>query len=244
MEGVTTTTVTTTNTTDNQNAINAATSASSKVPVSLPHTQGSPTVSSRTTFLNLAVKQKSVYQPTFRFRRWQEDAKKEQVCVDGQQVSILDTESRLPPLKGQNSSVINYVQELERVEEYLQEFYTGSGYRFKRHKWDMKRAREYEYQLIADRLLEIVGGSVGRRYDPSNPVLIGVGLGNFSVRSGLPALNSTFLSYFIQKVTIALKISISREYPPIDLYVPKTNMYAFDFFSGIRPALSAISSLV
>ncbi|KAG0353622.1 hypothetical protein BGX24_007217, partial [Mortierella sp. AD032] len=191
--------LTTTNTTDNQNAINAANSASSKVPVPLPHTQGSPTVSSRTTFLNLAVKQKSVYQPTFRFRRWQEDAKKEQVCVDGQQVSILDIESRLLPLKGQNSSVTNYVQELERVEEYLQEFYAGSGYRFKRHKWDMKRAREYEYQLIADRLLGIVGGSVGRRYDPSNPVLIGVGLGNFSVRSGLSALNSTFLSYFIQK---------------------------------------------
>lgn len=69
MEGVTTTT-------DNKQAINAATSASSKVPVPLPHSQGLPTVSSRTTFLNLAVKQKAVYQPTFRFRRWLETQSK------------------------------------------------------------------------------------------------------------------------------------------------------------------------
>ncbi|KAK3839087.1 MAG: hypothetical protein JOS17DRAFT_168561 [Linnemannia elongata] len=216
MEGVATTT-----TTDNQQVINAAISALSKVPVPLPHSQGLPITSSRTTFLNLAVKQKAVYQPMFRFRRWLEGAKQEQVCVDGQQVSISDIESRLPPLKGQGSSVINYVQELERVEERLQEFYAGPSNRYKRHHWDMQKARDYEYQVIADRLLGIVGGSLGRRYDPSNPVLIGVGLGEFSIKSGLSALNSTFLSYFIQKVTIALKISICGECLLIGLYVQK-----------------------
>ncbi|KAK3830856.1 MAG: hypothetical protein JOS17DRAFT_150734 [Linnemannia elongata] len=151
MEGVATTT-----TTDNQQVINAAISALSKVPVPLPHSQGLPITSSRTTFLNLAVKQKAVYQPMFRFRRWLEGAKQEQVCVDGQQVSISDIESRLPPLKGQGSSVINYVQELERVEERLQEFYAGPSNRYKRHHWDMQKARDYEYQVIADRLLGIV----------------------------------------------------------------------------------------
>ncbi|KAG9071275.1 hypothetical protein KI688_008821 [Linnemannia hyalina] len=63
----------------------------------------------------------------------------------------------------------------------------------------MERARQYEYQLLADRLLGIVGGSIGRRYDPVNPVLIGVGLGKFSIRSGLSSLDSTFLSFFVQK---------------------------------------------
>jgi hypothetical protein len=229
MEGVTTTTVATTITTNNQQSTNAATSASSKVPVPLPQSQGLPTVSSRTTFLNLAVKQKAVFQPTFRFRHWLEGAKQEQVSVDGQQASISNIESRLPSLKGQGSSVFNYVQELERVEECLQNFYAGSGNQYKRHKWDMERARDYEYQLIADRLLGIVGGSFGRRYDPSNPVLIGVGLGEFSVRIGLPALNSTFLNYFIQMVTIALKISINGEYYK-RLYVQKNQLICMLFW--------------
>ncbi|KAF9537618.1 hypothetical protein EC957_007865 [Mortierella hygrophila] len=68
-EITTTTTVATTIATDNQQSTNASTSASSKVPVPLRQSQGLPTSSSRTTFPNLAVKQKAVYQPTFRFRR-------------------------------------------------------------------------------------------------------------------------------------------------------------------------------
>ena len=125
--------------------------------------------------------------------------------------------------------MINYVQELERVEQCLQDFYARSGNQYKRHKCDMERARDYEYQLIADRLLGIVGGSFGRRYDPSNPVLIGVGLGEFSVRIGLPALNSTFLNYFIQMVTIALKISINGEYYK-RLYVQKNQLICMLFW--------------
>jgi hypothetical protein len=61
-----------------------------------------------------------------------------------------------------------------------------------------------EFQLIADQLLKIVGGGIGFRYDPSKPVLIGVGLGQFSTSSGLSSLHSSFLTYFIQKVSIAL----------------------------------------
>jgi hypothetical protein len=72
--------------------------------------------------------------------------------------------------------VINYTAELRQVEEKLLEFYVGRDQLYKRHKWDMERARQYEYQLLADRLLGIVGGSIGRRYDPANPVLIAIGL--------------------------------------------------------------------
>jgi hypothetical protein len=72
----------------------------------------------------------------------------------------------------------------------------------------MERARQYEYQLLADRLLGIVGGSIGLRYDPANPVLIAVGLGKFLIRSGLSSLDSTFFSYFVQKVTVDSRMSL------------------------------------
>jgi hypothetical protein len=65
---------------------------------------------------------------------------------------------------------------------------------------------KYESQLLVDRLLGIVGGSIGRRYDPANPMLIGVGLGKFSIRSGFTFLDSS-LSFFVQKVTLYSRAS-------------------------------------
>ncbi|KAF9286133.1 hypothetical protein BGZ88_009223 [Linnemannia elongata] len=56
-----------------------------------------------------------------------------------------------------------------------------------------------EFQLLADQLLKIIGGGLGVRYDPSKPAIIGIGLGQFSTRSGLSSLHSSFLMYFIQK---------------------------------------------
>ncbi|KAG0274828.1 hypothetical protein BGZ96_004069 [Linnemannia gamsii] len=159
----------------------------------------SPTVSSRTVFRNLAVKQKAIYQPTFRFRRWLEGEKMKPLDMGEGEETISEIETGLPPLKGEGASVINYSAELKRVEEKLLEFYGGRDNLYKRHKWDMERARQYEYQLLADRLLGVVGGSIGCRYDPANPVVIGVGLGKFSIKSGLSSLDSTFLSFFIQK---------------------------------------------
>ncbi|KAF8923505.1 hypothetical protein BGZ47_004724, partial [Haplosporangium gracile] len=152
------------------------------VSVSTPdqQTTSSPLVSTRTVFHNLAVKQKAVYQPTFRFRRWLEGEKQTLLDVGKEQRTIAEMETRLPPLKGEGASVINYTTELRRVEERLLEFYAGQDQLYKRHKWDMERARQYEYQLLADRLLGIVGESIGRRHNPANPVLIGVGLGKFS----------------------------------------------------------------
>ncbi|KAF8929937.1 hypothetical protein BGZ47_000819 [Haplosporangium gracile] len=156
-----------------------------------------PPVSSRTRFYNLAVKQKAVYQPSFKFRRWLESEKK--AAQEGVQETIEEIETRLPPLKGPGASIVDYVAELKEVEHRLLEFYGGRDQQYKRHKWDMERALHYEYQLIADRLLGIVGGSVGRPRDPSNAVLIGVGLSKFNTRSGLSSLDSSFLSFFVQK---------------------------------------------
>ncbi|KAF9382477.1 hypothetical protein CPC16_009322 [Podila verticillata] len=171
------------------------------ISVSTPDQQStnSPMVSSRTVYHNLAVKQKAVYQPTFRFRRWLEGEKQKPLDMGEEQETIAGIETGLPPLKGEGASVINYTAELRRVEERLLEFYVGRDHLYKRHKWDMERARQYEYQLLADRLFGIVGGSIGLVRDPENPVLIGVGLGKFSMRSGLSSLDSSFLSFFVQK---------------------------------------------
>ncbi|KAG9067690.1 hypothetical protein KI688_011277 [Linnemannia hyalina] len=98
--------------------------------------------------------------------------------------------------------VIEYVTELEQVEQRLKKFYTGDDHRYQRRRWDMARARQAEYQTIAERLLGIVGGSLGRRVEDNkdtDPILIGVGLGQFASKSRLSSLHSTFLSYFIQK---------------------------------------------
>ncbi|KAF9126055.1 hypothetical protein BGX30_000181 [Mortierella sp. GBA39] len=186
----------------------------------------------RPMFFNLAVKSKAVYQPNFRFRRWLEDEKKS--IPDGEQESISDIETHLPPLKGQGASVINYMKELERVERRLLEFYSGSDDQYNRHVWDTERARHAEYQLLADRLFNIVGGSLGAQRDPSNPVLIGIGLGKFATRSGLSSLHSTFLEYFIQMarslgyVVVGLnEYYTSKKCPGCGLFVAQVDMRRF-----------------
>jgi hypothetical protein len=170
----------------------------------LPHelVTGLRADSSEPPFYNLAVKQKAVYQPVFRHRRWLESEKR--LVPEGEE-SVADIECRLPPLRGQSASVINYVEELERVESRLKEFYAGDDNRFKKHKWDQKRAMQAEYQVLAERLLNVVGGSLGRRVEDNedkDPVLFAVGLGQFSSNSKLSSLHSTFLSYFIRTVSL------------------------------------------
>ncbi|KAI7817781.1 hypothetical protein BC939DRAFT_464994 [Gamsiella multidivaricata] len=142
---------------------------------------------------NLAVNQKAVMQPTFRYRRWFQEASK--VVPEGQSQSIERIESLLPPLRGPEAGVTNYVARLEQVEDQLMEFYNGNNNRFKKNTWDMERAKHIEYQAIANSLLKIVGGSIGERC--KSPVLIGVGLGDFRSSKRLSSLHGTFLSYFI-----------------------------------------------
>ncbi|KAF9081203.1 hypothetical protein BGX27_005023, partial [Mortierella sp. AM989] len=128
-------------------------------------------------------------QPVFRYRRWLEGEKESK--------SIAHAESNLPPLRGPGASVVDYVRKLEEVEEQLSEFYRGDKNRFKKHDWDKTRAKHTEYQAVAASLFGIVGGSLGKKLDPSNPVLIGVGLGQFKSIGRLTSLHSTFLDFFI-----------------------------------------------
>ncbi|KAG0355766.1 hypothetical protein BGX24_006552, partial [Mortierella sp. AD032] len=162
-------------------------------------TTAKPVEASAPAFFNLAVKQKAVYQPTFRFRRWEEDAKK--AVPEGEEDSIRTIESHLPPLRGSASSIIDYVRELQQVEDRLKEFYAGDDHEFLKRSWDHTRARQMEYQATAERLLGIVGGSLGRRLEDNrsdDPILIGIGLGQFTSNSRLSSLHSSFLEYFIK----------------------------------------------
>ncbi|KAI7821005.1 hypothetical protein BC939DRAFT_456836, partial [Gamsiella multidivaricata] len=114
---------------------------------------------------NLTVNQKAVMQPTFRYRRWLQEASK--VVPEGQPQSIEQIESQLPPLRGPEASVTNYVARLEQVEDQLMEFYNGNNNRSKKNTWDMERAKHIEYQAIANSLLKIVGGRA-----PSDTLLL------------------------------------------------------------------------
>jgi hypothetical protein len=84
---------------------------------------------------------------------------------------------------------MNYVKELGQVEERLKAFYNGQDHNYTKHQWDMERAHHMEYQLIADRLLKIVGGGLEIRSNTLNPVIIGVGLGKFGTKSDLSSRN-------------------------------------------------------
>ncbi|KAG0219994.1 hypothetical protein BGX33_010569 [Mortierella sp. NVP41] len=161
-----------------------------------------PTETVPVTSLNLAVNQKAVYQPQFRFQRWLEGEK--EAVPEGETKSIADIESALPPLRGDGSRVVKYTAEL-KGENRLLEFYNGDNNRYKRYQWDLRRARQEEYSAIANRLLSIVDGSIGRIKDKSDPVLIGarslgyivVGLNKFYTSKKCPICHE-----FVAQVTL------------------------------------------
>jgi hypothetical protein len=72
----------------------------------------------------------------------------------------------------------------------------------KKHKWNARKARAEEYRLIANRPLQLVGGSTGAKRDEDNKVVIDVGLGKFSSKIRLSSLHESFQSYFVQKVSV------------------------------------------
>ncbi|KAG0000392.1 hypothetical protein BGZ65_004412, partial [Modicella reniformis] len=80
------------------------------------------------TFYNLAVKQKAIYQPTFKHRRWLEGEKSKD-SRDGMR-SVKDIESELPPLRGEGASSSTYPDKHGAVKEQLNEFYNHNN----RHK--------------------------------------------------------------------------------------------------------------
>ncbi|KAF9916185.1 hypothetical protein FBU30_001514, partial [Linnemannia zychae] len=171
-----------------------------------------PVLSPKHTFHNLAVKSKAVYQPVLRFRRWLENEKA--AVPEGETKSIAEIESGLSPLNGASLNVVEYVKDLKSVDERLQEFYNGNDNKYRRHRWDMQRAQHAEFQLIAERLFNIVGGSSGRKRDPNNHVLIGIGLGKFQSVSGLSSLHSSFLDFFVKKARSLGFTIIEMSSPP------------------------------
>ncbi|KAF9536326.1 hypothetical protein EC957_011528, partial [Mortierella hygrophila] len=70
-------------------------------------------------FFNLAIKQKAVYQPTFKHRRWLE-RRKGQTVEEG--ASITQIETGLPPRRGPEASISDYTQREQEVEGRLDSF--------------------------------------------------------------------------------------------------------------------------
>lgn len=165
-------------------------------------------VPSPTRFHNLAVSQKAVYQPTFKHRRWLEQRKER--AVEGTE-SISHKETNLPPLRGPDASITEYVKQSNVVESDLEAFYNNIT--LKKHQWDSKRARDREFKLLAKRLLDLVGGTPGAIRDSSNKVVIGIGLGDFSSNSRLSSLHTAFYKYFVQLVSSYLHNDAAR-HPP------------------------------
>ncbi|KAG0366462.1 hypothetical protein BGX24_003679 [Mortierella sp. AD032] len=128
-----------------------------------------------TQFHNLSVSQKAVYQPTFKHRRWLEQRKEH--AVEGQK-------HRSSNIKQSCATELN-----------LETFYNVT---LKKHRWDAKRARDQEFELVGKRLLELVGGTPGVKRDSNNKVIIGIGLGEFSSNSWLSSLHTEFCKYFVQ----------------------------------------------
>ncbi|KAF9158623.1 hypothetical protein BGX20_003309, partial [Mortierella sp. AD010] len=149
-------------------------------------------------FHNLAVKQKAVYQPTFKYRCWLEDKKRNDKQGDAAE-SISDIESNLPPLHGEGASFETYFKEFNKVKKRLDDFYNCSKSLVKRHQWDAEKARESEYSIITNRLLKLVGGTIGEKRIDENKVVIAIGLGQFAARSRLSSLHGSFESYFVSK---------------------------------------------
>ncbi|KAK3821335.1 MAG: hypothetical protein J3Q66DRAFT_426414 [Benniella sp.] len=150
--------------------------------------------SSGMTFFNLAVKQKAVYQPTFKLRRWSEH-RKQAMEIDGR--SITEIETSLPPVRGDGANIADYVERVRDVEEHLHAFY-NENHTFKRKRWDSQKARQEEYQRITDSLLKMVGGSYGAKRDVNNNVVIGIGLGDFDSKGRLSSLHGSFSEFFVK----------------------------------------------
>ena len=154
---------------------------------------------SPTVYYNLAVKQKAVYQPVFKCRRWLEERKR--MAPPGVTEPISDIESRLPPLCGDDANFTNYVREVGNVKERLDRFY-NTDLSVKKYQWDAREALDAEFTIITNRLFHMVGGATGRQRDKTNKVVIGVGLGQFSAKTRLSSLHTSFQSYFVKKVSV------------------------------------------
>ncbi|KAF9378215.1 hypothetical protein CPB97_009713 [Podila verticillata] len=114
-------------------------------------------------------------------------------------MSINAIESSMPALCGEHADGPAYFAYQQTHHDPLDSFYNGDEYRFKRHVWDAKKAKEEEYVRVANSLLHALGGSIGAKHDPDNKVIIAIGMSKFDWDKGLTSLDSSFQSYFVNK---------------------------------------------
>jgi hypothetical protein len=171
-----------------------STTATNTQPVPKPASAGPGTPPQA--FFNLSVKQKAVYQPVLKHRRWLERRRME--TMEGGQ-SISDMESHLPPYRGPDGSVKKYASARQEMETVLYDFHNKPA--IKKNAWNAQLAKEQEFRLVADRLLRMVGGSTGAKREDDNIVIIGIGLGDFKSDYGLSSLHTAFCSYFVRLVS-------------------------------------------
>ncbi|OAQ26935.1 hypothetical protein K457DRAFT_21758, partial [Linnemannia elongata AG-77] len=143
---------------------------------------------------DLVVKRKAVSRPTDSFSNWLED-RRENTIGPSTGRTIQKIETALPPLKGEGASFCEYVAMRRASEEDLDTFYNNTN--FWKHKWDSNICRKEEYYKVAEGLLNMIGGSVGRPRLPHQNVVIAIGLAKFTAVHGPPALNGTFQAFFI-----------------------------------------------
>ncbi|KAK3838271.1 MAG: hypothetical protein J3R72DRAFT_184956 [Linnemannia gamsii] len=148
-------------------------------------------------YFDLVVKRKAVSQPTDSLLNWLED-RKENTTGASTGRSIQDMESGMPPLKGEGASFRDYVAARHTCEDDLDNFYNNTN--FWKHQWDAKICRKQEFFKVAEGLLNMISGSVGRPKEPHQHVVIAIGLAKFTAVHGPPGLNGTFEAFFVSLV--------------------------------------------
>ncbi|KAF9956089.1 hypothetical protein BGZ72_003026 [Mortierella alpina] len=145
-------------------------------------------------YFDLVVKRKAVARPTDDFANWLEQKKQHTMgATTGR--TVQDLESTLPPLQGDGSSFCQHVAARRAVEVDLDRFYNSSN--FWKHRFDAQVCYKEEFHKVAEGLLNMVGGSVGRPRLPHQHVVIAVGLAKFTGSKGPPSLDSTFQGFFV-----------------------------------------------
>lgn len=155
-----------------------------------------------TQYFDLVVKRKAVSRPTDSFANWLEE-RKENTTGPSTGRAIHDLESALPPLKGEGASFCEYVATRRAFESDLYGFYNKTN--FWKHKWDADVCKKEEFYKVAEGLLNMVGGSVGRPRMPHQHIVIAIGLAKFSAIHGPPALNGSFEAFFVSLVGQSLQ---------------------------------------
>ena len=96
------------------------------------------------------------------------------------------------------------------MQQQLDTLYNSNNNRFKKYKWDAQRAKNSEFIAIRNRILKLVGGSIGCRRKEEQKVVMAIGLGQFSSSSRLSSLHETFMAFFVRKMSIFCQSYVSQ----------------------------------